>query len=204
MKSSSEIDTVSKRATKASGFSWGIAEEVGKNIKTLELLRIGGIENLNAYLQQLKDHKAEGPKEILKSNSPQGKSFCPFYTGAALIDAAEQVLELKTLKFDSIDYPILILPFINRLSYKIGKMIMVKMDKYEINLNLNQFISSNMDIQNKILKSCKSFEIHVLENKDAFKPETWERLYKLSTDTFVEESERSKNTAAGAGLVDND
>ncbi len=37
MKSSSEIDTVSKRATKASGFSWGIAEEVGKNIKTLEL-----------------------------------------------------------------------------------------------------------------------------------------------------------------------
>ena len=204
MKSSSEIDTVSKRATKASGFSWGIAEEVGKNIKTLELFGIGGIENLNAYLQQLKNHKAEGPKEINKNNSPQGESFCPFYTGVALIDAAEQVLELKNLKFNSIDYPLLILPFINRLSYKIGKMIMVKMDEYEINLNLNQFISSNMDIKNKILKSCKSFEIHVLENKDAFKPETWERLYKLSTDTFVEESERSKTTAAGAGLVDND
>ena len=67
MKSSSEIDTVSKRATKASGFSWGIAEEVGKNIKTLELFGIGGIENLNAYLQQLKNHKAEGPKEINKN-----------------------------------------------------------------------------------------------------------------------------------------
>ena len=204
MKSSSEIDTVSKRATKASGFSWGIAEEVGKNIKTLELFGIGGIENLNDYLQQLKDYTPEGPKEILKNNLPQGNSFCPFYTGTALIDAAEQVLELKTLKFDSIDYPILILPFINRLSYKIGKMIMVKMDEYEINLNLNQFISSNMNIQNKILKSCKSFEIHVLENEDSFKPETWEKLYKLSTDTFVEESERSKTTAAGAGLVDND
>ena len=204
MKSSSEIDTVSKRATKASGFSWGIAEEVGKNIKTLELFGIGGIENLNDYLQQLKDYTPEGPKKILKNNLPQGNSFCPFYTGTALIDAAEQVLELKTLKFDSIDYPILIIPFINRLSYKIGKMIMVKMDEYEINLNLNQFISSNMDIQNKILKSCKSFEINIIENKDAFKPENWERLYKLSTDTFVEESERSKTTAAGAGLVDND
>ena len=204
MQSFSEIDTTSKRASKAAGFSWGIAEEVGKNIRTLELFGIGGIENLNDYLQQLKDYTPEGPKEILKNNLPQGNSFCPFYTGTALIDAAEQVLELKTLKFDSIDYPILILPFINRLSYKIGKMIMVKMDEYEINLNLNQFISSNMNIQNKILKSCKSFEIHVLENKDAFKPETWERLYKLSTDTFVEESERSKTTAAGAGLVDND
>jgi len=204
MKSSSEIDTVSKRAAKASGFSWGIAEEVGKNIKTLELFGIGGVENLNAYLHLLKDHKAEGPKNILKDNSPKGKSFCPFYTGTALIDAAEQILELKTLRFDSIDYPILILPFINRLSYKIGRMITVKMDEYEINLNLNQFISSNINIRNKILESCQSFEINVLESKDTFKPETWEQLYKLSTDTFVEESERSKTTAAGAGLVDND
>ena len=33
MKSLSEIETVSKRATRAAGFSWGVAEEVGKNIK---------------------------------------------------------------------------------------------------------------------------------------------------------------------------
>jgi len=204
MKSSSEIDTVAKRATKASGFSWGIAEEVGKNIKSLELLGIGGVENLNAYLKALKNHKPEGPQEILKNNKLQGKSFCPFYTGTALIDAAEQVLELKTLKFNSIDYPILMLPFINRLSYKIGRMIIVKMDKYEINLNLNRFISSNMDIRNTVLQSSQSFEINVLESKDMFKPETWEQLYELSTETFVEESERLKSTAAGAGVIDND
>jgi hypothetical protein len=29
-------------------------------------------------------------------------------------------------------------------------------------------------------------------------------LYKLSTDTFVEENEKLKSTAAGAGLEDND
>ena len=37
MRTSSEIETTSKRATKAAGFPWGIAEEVGKNIKNLEL-----------------------------------------------------------------------------------------------------------------------------------------------------------------------
>ena len=37
MKSFSEIETTSKRASKAAGFSWGIAEEVGKGIKILEL-----------------------------------------------------------------------------------------------------------------------------------------------------------------------
>ena len=204
MKSSSEIDTVSKRAAKASGFSWGIAEEIGKSIKTLELFGISGVENLNAYLNSLKKNKSEGPKQILTNNKPQGKSFCPFYTGTALIDTAENVLKLKTIKFCSIDYPILILPFISRLSYKIGRVIIIKIDKYEIKLNLNQFITANQEIQNIVLPTCKSLEIDILESKDTFKKETWEQLYQLSTETFVEESERSKTSAAGAGLVDND
>ncbi len=204
MRSSSEIDTVSKRAAKASGFSWGIAEEIGKGIKTLELFGISGIENLNAYLKSLKEDKPEGPKQILEDNKPQGKLFCPLYTGTALIDAAENVLKLKTIKFSNIDHPILILPFINRLSYKIGKMIIVKIDKYEIKLNLNQFMTTNLDIQNIVLPVCRSLEINVLESKDNFKPEAWEQLYQLSTKTFVEESEKSKTSAAGAGLVDND
>ena len=33
MKSLSEIDTVSKRASRAAGFSWGIAEESRKKYK---------------------------------------------------------------------------------------------------------------------------------------------------------------------------
>ena len=49
MKSLSEIDTVSKRATRGAGFDWGIAEEVGKNIRMLEMLGIAGIKNLNHY-----------------------------------------------------------------------------------------------------------------------------------------------------------
>ena len=49
MKSLSEIDTVSKRATRAAGFDWGVAEEVGKNTKLLEMLGIAGIKNLNHY-----------------------------------------------------------------------------------------------------------------------------------------------------------
>ena len=37
MQSLSEIDTTSKRASKAAGFSWGVAEEIGKAIRNLEL-----------------------------------------------------------------------------------------------------------------------------------------------------------------------
>ena len=47
MKSLSEIDTTSKRASKAAGFSWGVAEEVGKSIRLLELFGLPGIKTLN-------------------------------------------------------------------------------------------------------------------------------------------------------------
>ena len=54
MKSLSEIDTVSKRATRAAGFPWGIAEEVGKNIRILEVFGLPGIKNLNSFLKKKK------------------------------------------------------------------------------------------------------------------------------------------------------
>ena len=37
-----------------------------------------------------------------------------------------------------------------------------------------------------------------------FNENEWRELYKLSEDTFVEESEELKQTSAGAGLTDND
>ena len=43
MRSYSEIDTIVKRSTKAKGFSWGVAEEIGKNIKQLELFGLPAV-----------------------------------------------------------------------------------------------------------------------------------------------------------------
>ncbi len=57
MRSLSEIDTISKRATKAMGFSWGIAEEVGKNTRLLEMFGLSGIKNLNYYFKNYKKKK---------------------------------------------------------------------------------------------------------------------------------------------------
>ena len=56
MKSLSEIETTSKRASRAAGFSWGVSEEVGKCIRLLELFGLPGIKNLNDYFHN-KDFK---------------------------------------------------------------------------------------------------------------------------------------------------
>ena len=54
MKSLSEIETTSKRASRALGYSWGISEEVGKSVRLLEMFNFKGIKNLNEYLDEKK------------------------------------------------------------------------------------------------------------------------------------------------------
>ena len=46
--------------------------------------------------------------------------------------------------------------------------------------------------------------LEIQENEDSFQSKVWDQLYELSTETFVEETDRLKENAAGAGLADND
>ena len=50
----------------------------------------------------------------------------------------------------------------------------------------------------------KNIKINFLDNKDNFSETDWTNLYKLSEETFVEETDSLKQGAAGAGLTDND
>ena len=204
MQSSSEINTVSKRAARAAGYSWGIAEEVGKCISSIEMFGIPGIENLNNYFKTIRDIQPEGPKQIEKTNKLNDKSLCPIYTGLKLIDDYKTVDEIKTLKFIKLDYPLLLLPFINKLSYLIGKRIQVSIDDINAECNLNTCVLADHKIKSSIIKKANTVTISILENEDNFSSKSWSELYEISTETFVEETEQSKQTGAGAGLRDND
>ena len=204
MRSSSEIITVSKRATKAAGYSWGIAEEVGKNIDVLELIGIAGIENLKSYLSDIKTKTPIGPNVIESQNKIDNESLCPILTGICLIDDFKNIEILKEIIFYNVSFPLLMIPFISRLSFLIGKRVSIEIDEYNFKFNLDKYMFSNSDINSLILENAKNVRITVFENEDSFSQEVWDELYKLSTDTFVEENEKLKSTAAGAGLEDND
>ena len=204
MRSSSEIITVSKRATKAAGYSWGVAEEVGKNIDVLELIGIAGIENLKSYLSDIKTKTPIGPNVIESQNKIDNESLCPILTGICLIDDFKNIEILKEIIFYNVSFPLLMIPFISRLSFLIGKRVSIEIDEYKFKFNLDKYMFSNSDINSLILENTKNVKIEVIENEDSFSQEVWDELYKLSTDTFVEENEKLKSTAAGAGLEDND
>ena len=60
MKSLSEIETTSRRASRASGFSWGISEEVGKSIRKIGQTLLIVLLNINMYQCKLRKFIGEG------------------------------------------------------------------------------------------------------------------------------------------------
>ena len=203
MKSLSEIETTSKRASKAAGYSWGICEEVGKNIRLLEIFGLPGIKNLNDYLNKKKEQKFESLKLINAENKATKLQYCPIISGTSFLDQIKSLEKLNEIKFEGIAYPLLFLPFASRASEVIGKRLFLKLDNNEFLLNFNNNICSNF-LNNKIIKVANFATIRFLKNIDSFNEKEWNQLYKLSEETFVEESDSLKDTAAGAGLIDND
>ena len=203
MRSLSEIETAVKRASRAIGFSWGVAEEVGKCVRLLELFGLPGIKNVNQYFIDKKVKKFENLKLIIEKNLTESEPFCPIILGVSFLDQIKTMESLKKIEFTNIAYPILFIPFLSRASEIIGKKIHIKFDQKEILLNLNVNIYSN--ILNQELKViANNVEVQFLENLDNFTDSEWQNLYKLSENTFVEESESLKQGGAGAGLTDND
>ena len=201
MQSLSEIDTTSKRASKAAGFSWGVAEEIGKAVRSLELFGLPGIKNLNLYLNKIEKNHPEKVNKIDKEN--KNKELCPIYSGVAFLDQCQKLEILKNIKFYNVNYPILILPFISKASEILGRKILIKFNKSSFLMNFNKSIFSN-NLENHNNDFANEISIEFLENKNSFSDTEWKELYKISEKTFVEESDSLKATGAGAGLTDND
>ena len=202
MRSLSEIDTTAKRASKAIGFSWGISEEIGKSVRLLEMFGLPGVKNLNQYYKIFKDQKFQNISLISKTNLSK-ISYCPIITGVNFLDQVTTLEELIEVEFQNLGFPILFIPFLSRASEIIGKRIFLKIDDKEFLLNFNQSIYSNY-LSGDILEKGEKIKVQFIDNKNTFSEKEWEELYKLSEDTFVEENENLKKSAAGAGLTDND
>ena len=203
MKSLSEIETISKRASRAVGFSWGECEEIGKSIRYLELFGLAGIKSLNQYYNSINNEKFENLKIINDNNNSAKYPYCPIKLGISFLDQVKTIEKFKKIEFSKVSFPLLVLPFLSRSSEIIGKKLLVKFNQIKFLLNLNVNISSN-HINQEYPIIANNLEINIIENKDNFSDQEWKSLHNLSEKTFVEERESLKYGAAGAGLTDND
>jgi len=202
MISFSEIETTVKRATRAVGFSWGISEEVGKNIRLLEMFGLPGLKNINQYFKMYNVENFEDINVFSRSNTSK-KHYCPIIAGVNFFDQSSTVQDFNQLEINNLAFPLLFIPFVSRTSEILGKRIFLKMDNKEFLFNFNQSIYSNY-LSGDIVEKSEKINLQILENKNSFSENEWSELYKISENTFVEESEELKQKAAGAGLTDND
>ena len=166
MRSFSEIETISKRASRGAGFSWGVSEEIGKSVRLLEMFGLPGILHLKNYLEKINNHNYQKITIISPDNISNNIPYCPISVGVNFLDQAYNLENFKFL------------------------------------FNFNQSIISNFD--NSLISKTTNFLISFNQNEDSFDEITWDSLYKISQKTFVDETESSKKTSAGAGLTDND
>ena len=124
MKSLSEIDTTSKRASRALGFSWGEAEEIGKSIRLLELFGFQGIKSLNHYYQLKTNQAFENLSLVKENNISEKKPYCPIKLGINFLDQVRNLEKYKQIKFNKVAFPLLALSFLSRSSEIIGKKLM--------------------------------------------------------------------------------
>ena len=202
MISFSEIETTAKRATRSVGFSWGVSEEVGKNIRLLEMFGLPGVKNINEYYKIYNFENFEDNKVFSRSNISK-KHFCPIKIGVNFFDQSSTISNFGQLEINNLAFPLLFIPFVSRSSEIIGKRIFLKMDNKEFLFNFNQSIYSNY-LSGDIIEKSEKINLQFLENKNSFSENEWSELYKISENTFVEESDELKQKAAGAGLTDND
>ncbi len=202
MISFSEIETTIKRATRSVGFSWGIAEEVGKNIRLLEMFGLPGIKNINRYFKIYNADNFENINNFSRSNISK-KHYCPILAGVNFFDQSSAISDYENIEINNLAFPLLFIPFVSRTSEILGKRIFLKIDNKEFLFNFNQSIYSNY-LSGDIVEKSEKISLQFLENKNSFSETEWSELYKMSENTFVEETEELKQKAAGAGLTDND
>ena len=172
-------------------------------MRILEMFGLPGIRNLNQYFKNYKNQHFQIISLIAKSNISPKIPYCPIILGTNFLDQILILEELNEIKFNNVAYPLIFLPFVSRASEIIGKRIHLKMDENNFLLCFNNLIYSNNLISN-IIDNCKNVDLKFIENQDSFTKNEWNELYQLSENTFLEETDSLKQTAAGAGLSDND
>ena len=142
-------------------------------------------------------------KKIEKNNQSKKFPLCPIFLGVGFLDQIKILEPFENCTLKNVAYPILLMPFLSRASEIVGKKILFNFDDNKFLLSFNINLSSN-NFDNEYPTIANTVKIHFLKNTDSFSKNEWQNLYKLSENTFVEETESLKQSAAGAGLTDND
>lgn len=209
-----EIESYLRKAARARGLDWGIAEEAGKAARWLGAFNLPGPETLFEHLQQLGGDEYDQfiPDCSLDPWQAPGGLLCPIITGAALADRSAQMLDGHGFRLAATAYPLLLAATVGQAArchrrvfttawagvrvscFENGLSIAGKRD--DLMLSRVESVTCRLDDlqQPQQLPSTLAYAID---------PDVFKRIDRLAFQTYAPATEASR-AGAGAGLTDND
>jgi hypothetical protein len=196
-----EIESLATKAARGVGLAWGMAEEVGFAARWLAVHDLDGVAAVDALLALPDDRR--------------GGVACPIDAGTRLSGGSVRELPWTSQELAS---PLLLLPFAAQLADNLRAVLIMAWDGALIEIMpgvdggqvavggdlsarravvLIEYRARSGDSGTRALRNPRPGERMV---DDA----AWARLSVLEARTYVPASTRSRESGAGAGLIDND
>lgn len=200
-----EIRSLSVKAARGAGYSWGMAEEAGNAVRWLQARKLPGVAALADYLMwRLRPDNATLTALAWRDAPLSDECFCPVELGVALMDA-EQVPH-RSLR---ISHPMLLVPFL-AMTGQSGELVwegvLVRFSKGLIDVegSTGAFLADECacSFQTTLALELvqRDFNTRVPDSEHS----SVAVLASFAHKTYAPATEESRLAGAGAGLSDND
>jgi hypothetical protein len=209
-----EAESYLRKAARASGLDWGIAEEAGKAARWLAAFDLPGPETMLAHLQQLPagEYRQFLPDCSREPWQAPGGLLCPVITGAALADRSTQMLDGHCFRLAATAYPLLLAATVGQAA-RCHRTVFtttwagVRVSCFENGLSI-EGNRDDLTLSRVEAVTCQLDDLSVPQQLPstlayAIDPEIFQRIDRLAFQTYAPATEASR-AGAGAGLTDND
>ncbi len=204
-----EIESLSLKAVRGAGLSWGLAEEAGKAVRWLAEHGLDGPQALAGLLPHLDgaDYADLRPGIGATQWRPGGEALCPLITGATLSDHAGVLPDRLTL--GPVRSPLLLVPFVARAADQLHRPLAIDWSGARVVCGL-----TGIDAEGELaVSTARTVSVSRTDHLPRARPAAGrpdidaailEVLADFARRTYVPASEASRLTGAGAGTSDND
>jgi len=209
-----ETESYLRKAARACGLDWGIAEEAGKAARWLAAFKLPGPETLLAHLQQIDGNEYHQfiPDCSTDPWQAPGGMLCPVVTGAALADRSAQMLDGRVFQLASTAYPLLLAATVGQAARCHQRVFTtawagVRVSCFENGLSIDGN-RDDLQLARVDAVSCRLDDLdqpQLLPSTQAYPidHEIFKRIDALAFETYAPATAESR-AGAGAGLTDND
>jgi len=208
-----EIESLSRKAARGAGLSWGLAEEAGKAARWLTAAGLPGPQVLADLLTRNDGAEYETlcPMEAEEGAwVARGGTLCPLISGAVLCDNAQR-LGAGELTLGRTAAPMLLLPYLDAAARQCATALTVRWNGTTITLGdsaqasgpgLDAALAEGITITPGT--SDQNGTALQKQTRGEMPAEVAKTLTAFAERTYAPETEASRLSGAGAGLTDND